>query len=90
VVRGGGNDHLFVFGEALCIAVQQARVRIADVALFNLRAAECAPRIRPRDPLVDENEPRPLPEDIAALEVLDQAHCHGTSPPLFVKVITKT
>ena len=51
----------FVFGEAVGTAVNEVRVRIADVALFNPRAAQGAVRIETWDSVVDENKPWSAP-----------------------------
>src|SRR5215469_2377333 len=79
-----GKRGLCVFGEALRIAVNEARLRLADVASFDPRAALGAARMRARDPVVDENERNPARECAAAF--LDRARCHGTSPHPSVKI----
>jgi len=50
-----------MFGEALRVAVNQARLRVADVTLFDPRVAQGAVRIETWDPVVDENKPWSAP-----------------------------
>jgi hypothetical protein len=45
--------------EALRIAVEQMRLRFADIAFFDLAAAKRAVYVSARDAVVDENEPGP-------------------------------
>jgi hypothetical protein len=60
-----------VSGEALDIAVQQARQRCADVALFNLLAAQRANRVCATDALTRTNLMRP--GSCAGLAVIEWA-----------------
>jgi len=55
------SSHLFVFGETVGLAVNEARVWIANVAPFDPSAAQRAVRIETWYPVVDENKPWSAP-----------------------------
>ena len=72
--------------EALHIAVEQTRLRFADVAFFDLSTAKRAVCVRARDAVVDENEPSPAQKSTRTCVRLVGAHAepqgaYGQLPP---------